>query len=335
MSGVSTERKIPDAPRARQQATPVETPSPSPHTIWIDLLVYPTHSLPTAVAPVLVGVGLAAHDGVLAPVPALIGFLGSWVIHVAGVFTDNHELLRKHPGLPEHPELTRAIADGTLKLSTLRAAIAGCLVLATMTAPYLHSIGGGPVLALGAIGIAASLSYNGGLAYVRRGLADPVFFVMFGVLAVLGTYYIEVAARYGARAPWDLMASMPLPVFLVGLPAGAIVTSVMLVDDIRDREFDALKGWRTAAVRRGDRWDRSKIAMLVAFAYLAPILFWLALGFDAWVLLPLTSIPVAYRTVKAVRTAGSRADLAPLSARMARLAVIHSALLATGLALSR
>jgi 1,4-dihydroxy-2-naphthoate octaprenyltransferase len=313
-----------------------EARSTTARAIWVDLLLYPTHSLPTAVAPVLVGVGLAIHDGVLAPLPALVAFLGSWVIHVAGVFTDNHELLRKHPLVPEHPELTRAVADGTLKLSTLRVAIACCLGLAFLVAPYLYRVGDAPVLALGAIGIAASLSYNGGpWAYVRRGLADPVFFLMFGVVAVVGTYYIQVAALQGAPSPWQLLSSLPLPVFLVGLPAGALVTSVMLIDDIRDREFDAAKGWRTGAVRRGDGWNRAEITLLVGFAYLAPIAFRLALGFDAWVLLPLATAPLAYRTVAAVRTLARRADLVPWTPRMAGLAALHSALLALGLSLSR
>jgi 1,4-dihydroxy-2-naphthoate octaprenyltransferase len=308
---------------------------PSARSIWIDLLVYPTHSLPTAAAPVIVALGLAANDGILAPMPALVGFLGSWLIHVAGVFTDNHELLRLHPGLPEHPELTQAVARGTLRLSTLRAAIAACLLLALLTVPVLHRIGGAPVLALGAIGIAASLSYNGGAAYVRHGLADPVFFLMFGVVGVVGTYYIQAASQPGAAAPWQLLASLPLPAFLVGLPAGAIVTSVMLVDDIRDAEFDRKKGWRTGAVRRGAGWNRNEITLLVAFAYVAPIAFWLALGFDAWVLLPLASLPLAHRAVTAVRTLERREELLPVTPRMARLAVVHSALLAVGLALSR
>ncbi len=331
------------SPDARASAAPERASAPareggagagSARTIWIDLLLYPTHSLPTAVAPVLVGVGLAVHDGVLAPLPALVGFLGSWVIHVAGVFTDNHELLRKHPAVPEHPELTRAVATGTLRLSTLRVAIAGCLGLALLAAPYLYGVGGAPVLALGALGIAASLSYNGGPAYVRRGLADPVFLLMFGVVAEVGTYYIQVAALQGGPSPWQLLRSLPLTVYLVGLPAGALVTSVMLIDDIRDREFDAAKGWRTGAVRRGDAWNRAEITLLVAFAYLAPIVFWLALGFDAWVLLPLASAPLALRTVGAVRTLRERGDLVPWTPRLAGLAALHSALLAVGLALS-
>ena len=310
--------------------------SSSARTIWIDLLLYPTHSLPTAAAPVLVGVGLAAHDGVLAPVPALVGFLGSWVIHVAGVFTDNHELLRKHPGLPEHPELTQAIRDGSLRLPALRAAIATCLALALLTVPYLYGIGGAPVIAFGAIGIAVSLSYNGGpWAYVRRGFASPVFFVMFGVVGCAGTYFIQAAAVDAASSPWELLRGLPPAAFLAGLPAGALVTSVMLVDDIRDREFDAAKGWRTEAVRLGDGWVRSEITALLAFAYLAPAALWFALGLGPGALLPLASAPLAYRAGRAVRTLRSRGELVPWTPRLAGLAALHSLLLAAGLALSR
>jgi len=59
--------------------------------IWIRLLLYPSHTLPTAAAPVFVGIGLALHDDVFAAAPLLIAFLASWLIHIGGVFTDNHE----------------------------------------------------------------------------------------------------------------------------------------------------------------------------------------------------------------------------------------------------
>jgi 1,4-dihydroxy-2-naphthoate octaprenyltransferase len=301
--------------------------------IWIDLLLYPTHSLPTAAAPVLVALGLAYHDGVLAPLPALLGFLGSWFIHVAGVFADNHELLRRHPGLGEHPELDRAIQDGTLALWMVKAAIAGWLLLALLVAPWLWRIGGTPVLAAGALGIAASLSYNAGLAYVRRGVADPIFFLMFGVVGVALTYYIQVAAVRGAPDGWALLASMPISAWVAGLPAGAIVTAVMLIDDLRDRDFDRAKGWRTGAVVLGVRFGKAEIAALLAFAYVAPL--GLGLGLGPWTLLPVLSAPLAWRTVADVRAAARREDLVPLTPRMAALAVVHSALLAVGLALAR
>jgi len=327
----------PDGPGAWSVAAgPAGSPSPTTRTIWVDLLLYPTHSLPTAAAPVLVGVGLAIHEGVFSWAPALVGFLGSWFIHVAGVFTDNHELLRLHPGLPEHPELNRAIVDGTLRLATLRLAIAACLGLALLTAPYLHTIGGWPVLALGALGITASLSYNGGpWAYVRRGLADPIFTVMFALVAVPATYWIQAAAQPGAPEPWALLRGLPASAWLVGLPCGALVTSVMLIDDLRDIEFDSAKGWRTGAVRFGPAFSRAEITLLVAFAYLAPLLSWLTLGLGAGLLLPLASAPLAWRVVRAVRSATDRTALVPLTPRMAGLSLLHSALLGAGLALVR
>lgn len=312
-----------------------DTPAPA-RNIWIDLLLYPTHSAPTAAAPVLVGLGIAGYDGVLAPLPALVGLFGTWLIHIAGLFVDNHELLRRHPQLPEHPELTRAMADGSLRLSSLQAAVAACLFLTLLTVPYLYRIGGTPVLALGAIGVASSLWYHGApWSYVKTGLADPLFFVMFGVIAVAGTYYIQVAALHGAPSPWQLMGSLPAHVFLVGWPTGALVTSVMLVDDIRDHEFDRLKGWRTGTVRFGIDFTRKEITLLVAFAYAAPVVYWAAFGFGAWVLLPLLSLPLAWWALRRVHSASRRTDLHPISPRMAGLSTLHSALLAIGLILSR
>ena len=69
--------------------------SSTPRAIWTRFLLYPGHTLPTAIAPVLIAAGLSIRDGIFAPVPLLLAFVGSWLIHLAGVFADNHELLRR------------------------------------------------------------------------------------------------------------------------------------------------------------------------------------------------------------------------------------------------
>lgn len=168
---------------------------------------------------------------------------------------------------------------------------------------------------------------------MRRGLAGPVFILMFGIVGVLGTYYIQAADVSGAQAPWALLKSLPLSAYLVGLPAGALVTAVMLIDDVRDHEFDRKKGWQTGAVRFGVGFNQAEIMALVAFAYGMLPLFWAGLEFNAWVLLPFVSAPFAWRTVQHVRTAPSRKELIPMTPRMALLAFTHSILLAIGLSL--
>ena len=303
--------------------------------IWVRLLLYPGHTLPTAAAPVAVGIGLAIHYQVFALLPALLAFVGSWLIHVGGVFADNHELLRKHPGMPEHPELLQALVNGTLTLNGLKWAIAACFALPLLVAPYMFRFGGVPALAIGVVGALASAAYAAGpWAYARRGWADTVFLLMFGVVAVVGTYYAQMVRVHGGPADWsELWRTLPLSVFVVGLPVGALVTNVLVIDDMRDREFDVEKGWHTTAVRFGVAGSRKEYIALSIFAYLAPLWFWLGLGFSAWVLLPLLTLPLAYHIGAAVRSSEKNEDLFHMTPRASLLAFLWSILLAIGVAL--
>lgn len=310
-------------------------PSLSAREIWIRLLLYPSHTLPTAAAPVLVGIGLALRDHILVPLPVLIGFLGSWLIHVGGVFNDNYQLLRRHPDVPEHPELLQALQTGTLSFAGLRSAILTCFGLAALTAPYLLSIGGMPALLIGIVGAASGYFYAGGpQPYVKHGLADPIFLAMFGIVAVVGTYYIAWAALHPLTFQGlDALLQLPREIWVIGLPVGALVTNVMLIDDIRDRHFDAQKGWRTFAVRFGLSGIRAEYLALSILAYLLPLAFWLWLGCSAWIFLPLLTLPLARNVWRAVSTLDQTKDLIMMSPRASYLSLIYSALLAVGIAM--
>jgi 1,4-dihydroxy-2-naphthoate octaprenyltransferase len=310
------------------------TASPN-RAIWVHFLLYPGHTLPTALAPVLVGIGLAVHDHVFAWLPALLAFVTSWLIHVGGVLCDNYLLLTKHPEIREHPELTGAVADGSLRLDRLRAAIIACFVLAAAFGPTLARIAGPAVAVYGAIGAAASLLYSTGpRSLVRLGIAEPVFFLMFGVVAVAGTYFVQAVPAHGLEPSWTAALAVLTPAaLLLGLPTGALVTNVLIIDDIRDHRFDQAKGWRTAAVRFGVGCARRLFVALAAFAYLAPLWFWRGLGFGPSVLLPLVTLPLGLAITRAVWTIDRREDLLPMTPRGSLLSAAYSALLAIGVAL--
>lgn len=311
-----------------------DTTALSARQIWIRLLLYPLHTLPTAAAPVLVGAGLGLRDGVFALWPVLLAFVGSWLIHVGGVLADNYMLLRRHADVPEHPELLEAVESGILDLGHLRVVATGCFGLGAAPAPYLLAIGGPLVLAIGAAGFLASLGYAAGrMRYARLGLADPVFLAMFGVVAVVGTYYIQAAPAVGGV--WDRLAvvdALPVAAFLVGLPIGALVTNVLVIDDIRDRFFDRNKGWRTTAVRFGLTGSRIEYVGLTALAYLAPFVLWRWLPATPLVLLPLVTLPLSLVVLRAVLTKDTTAELLPMSPRASILSMLYAALLAVGLA---
>lgn len=312
-----------------------QTPALSAREIWIRLLLYPAHTLPTAAAPVLVGVGLGLRNDVFSVWPVLAAFFGSWLIHVGGVLADNYALLRRHTDVPEHPELLEAVASGTLDLNKLRWITVGCFALGAAPAPYLVGIGGPLVLVIGAVGMLASLGYAaGGMRYVRFGLADPLFFAMFGIVGVVGTYYIQAAPAAGDV--WQRFAvteALPAAAFVVGLGVGALVTNVMVIDDIRDRFWDADKGWRTTAVRFGLTGSRVEYVALTLVAYAMPVGLWRWLPATAWLLLPLVTLPLALLILRAVLTRDTTAGLFRMSPRASMLSLCYAALLCVGLAL--
>ncbi|MBL9075989.1 MAG: UbiA family prenyltransferase [Planctomycetes bacterium] len=292
-------------------------------------LLYPGHTLPTAAAPILVAAGLAGRDAVFAPWPLALAFVGSWLIHLAGVFADNHELLRRHADVPEHAELLAALGDGTLTLRAIRLAIAGCLGAAALVAVPAVAIGGWPAVVLGIVGVGASLGYAAGPRYARHGLADPVFLLMFGSAAVAGTYYLQAAAV----VPGFAWTDTPWRSAVVGLPVGGLVTAVLVIDDLRDRSADAVKGWRTTAVRHGVAGSRTVWLGLTVGAYLLLPWFWLGLGLGPWVLLAWATAPWAIAIGRDVLRHDATEALRPATPRMALLAAVFAALLGLGLAL--
>jgi len=288
--------------------------------IWVRKLVYPGHTLPTAAAPLAVASGLAVHDGVFSAAAALGALLAGWLIQLGGVLTDNYENLRSEPEDREHPELVRAVKSGLLTLGQLKAAVVACYAAALVVGAWLAWLAGPGVVAIGLASIAASWTYSAGpFPFGRHGVADPLFFLFFGVVSVLGGYYVQAGA-------------LPLAAFALGLPVGALTTNILVIDDIRDRDYDAVKGKRSIAVRFGARCSRAEFAALLAFAYLAPVAFWTALGFSAWVLLPWLTLPLAFSTVRDVFTRDRYEELVPTTPKAGRLLLAYSVLLAIGVA---
>jgi 1,4-dihydroxy-2-naphthoate octaprenyltransferase len=288
--------------------------------IWVHLMLYPGHTLPTAAVPILVAGGLALHDSVFRFWPLATAFLCSWMVHCGGVFTDVYKLITRWPNLREHPELDDALATGVLRLPTLRLATAAWFVLALVPGIYLLRVVGPVAIGLGLAGIAAAAWYAAGKpSMAELGLADPVFFVMFGVVAVAAAYYVQ------ARA-------LPVAALLAGIPSAALVNNVLVIDDLRDVEFDRRKGWRTTAVRFGIATSRREHLAQSLIAYGGTAVLALAIG--PWLLLPLLTLPLAVAAELAVWTAPRREALIPWTPRSAFIAMAHAALVCAGLALA-
>lgn len=298
--------------------------------VWTRKLLYPGHTLPTAVAPIIVAFGLAWHDRVFAPFPIFLAFMAGWLIQFAGVLTDNCSNLVRQPDDREHPELVEAIKTGILSLDELRATILASYGLAALVGLVLFVMAGWPVIMIGLCSISASWAYSAGpWPFGRHGFADPLFFLFFGIVSVLGAYFVQAADVLG-HEHWR--EALSLTAVAVSLPIGALITNILIIDDIRDTEFDAIKGKNTIVVRFGKFYSRSEFTALLAFAYLSPFWIWRDLGFSVWVLLTLATLPLAIMITRIVWIHDRFDDLVPMTPRLAMLTVGYSVCLAVGLA---
>jgi 1,4-dihydroxy-2-naphthoate octaprenyltransferase len=300
--------------------------------VWTRKLIYPGHTFPTAFAPVVVAVALAKHDGIFAAGPAALAFFVGWLIQFGGVVTDNYTNLIRSPQDREHPELVQAIESGLLSLGILRATVIASYAIAVLIGCALLTIAGWPVIVIGLLSIGASWAYSAGpWPFGRHGFADPLFFLFFGTMSVIGTYYEQAAVILG---PEHWRDALPLTAVAVSLPIGALITNILIIDDIRDRDFDVAKGKNTIAVRFGRGWSRAEFLCLLIFAYLMPFWLWRGFGFSAWVLLPLLTLPIAGLVAHAVWARDRFQDLVPMTPRMAMLTVAFAICLAAGLVIA-
>ena len=303
--------------------------------VWIRMLLYPRHTLPTAAAPVAVAVGLAIRNGVAAVTPAAAALAAGWLIQLGGVFADNYNNLRRHPDDREHPAFVAALRRGIVTLDLVRRAVIACYVLALIPGLYLVWVGGVPALAIGVASAVASLAYSAGpFPLGDRALGDPLFFVFFGVVSVAGTYYVQAASVLAGPLPVAVPpGAVSGTVLLASLPVAALTTNILIIDNIRDRRFDAEKGEITLAVLLGERWSRVEYVALLALAYAVPVGMWWADVHGPGILLPLVTLPYGAVVAGRVLRRSGYEPLVPLTPQAGQLVLSFSLLFGLGFVL--
>jgi 1,4-dihydroxy-2-naphthoate octaprenyltransferase len=276
-------------------------------------------TLTASAAPVLVGTGAAWADGAFALGPALAALLGASLLQVGANFANDVFDFERGADNADRLGPQRATQQGWISAAQMKRAMWLAFAGATAVGLYLTYVAGWPVLALGLLSIAAAYLYTGGpKPYGYLGLGDLAVFVFFGFGAVAGTYYVQAHS----------VATLAL---LASIPIGALATAILVVNNLRDIETDARAGKHTLAVRLGDGPTRIYYMLLIAGAYLVPLVLWWRGLSGAWALLPWLSLPLALRLARRMRHERGLA-LNGCLVGTARLEVVFGLLFAIGLA---
>lgn len=289
-------------------------------------------TLPAAAAPILVATGLAVHEGVFALGPAIMAFVGAALIQIGTNFANDYYDAMKGADTDDREGFTRVTQAGIISPEQVKLATILTFALAIVTGTYLVYVGGVPILVIGLVSVFCGWAYTGGpypLGY--HGLGDLFVFVFFGVVAVMGTFYVQAAATLADPLATTIPeGTVTREAFLASLPVAALSTAILVVNNVRDLETDAETGKRTLAVRLGYQWSRLEYVAMLALAYVTPVWFWLGEGYGIAVLLPLLTLPYAAVLTRTVYTRTDGEALNPALEGTGKLLALYSLLFALG-----
>ncbi|MEO8084626.1 MAG: 1,4-dihydroxy-2-naphthoate polyprenyltransferase [Ardenticatenales bacterium] len=305
----------------------------TPLRTW--LLAIRPKTLVAAVAPVVVGTALAYNRHAFAPVAALAALAGALLIQIGTNLTNDVLDHRRGADTAERLGPTRVTQAGLLAPRSVALGAAVAFALAVAAGAYLVAVAGWPIAVLGVVAILSGIAYTAGpapLAYV--GLGDVFVMVFFGIAAVGGTYYVQVMDALGTFDRWEALHAMP-QALLLGVGVGALATAILTVNNLRDRETDAVVGKRTLAVRMGDERTRRYFDALIFTAFALPVGLAVFHGLGPAIVAVLLAVPFALPPGRSVAGGVRGKALNAVLGQVARLQIVYAFWLSIGLIADR
>jgi 1,4-dihydroxy-2-naphthoate polyprenyltransferase len=290
--------------------------------IW--LMAARPRTLPAAIAPVLVGTAAAVEWVGELPRPGAFAaaLVGSIFIQIGTNLANDYSDAKRGADTADRLGPVRVTSAGLVTPRRVLVATWIAFAVAVACGLYLAAVAGIVILLIGAASIAAGVLYTGGpRPYGYAGLGEAFVFLFFGLVAVNGSYYVQV----------EELQALPLG---LSIAVGFLATAILVVNNVRDIETDRRAGKTTLAVRMGRDHAVLLYRLLVVGAFAVLPLALLA-GEDS--MLPLIGLAALPLAVPPLRTVASRGDGPSLNAALAATGAVlgvFSLLVSLGLVLA-
>ncbi len=281
-------------------------------------------TLPAAVAPVLVGSAAAVQW--LGHLPRWGAFfaalVGSIFIQIGTNLANDYSDAKRGADTADRLGPVRVTSAGLVTPQRVLTATWVAFAVAIACGIYLATVAGIVIIVIGVLSIAAGVLYTGGpRPYGYAGLGEVFVFLFFGLVAVNGSYYVQL----------EELDALPLG---LSISIGFLATAIIVVNNVRDVETDRRAGKMTLAVRigRAGAVNLYRLLVLGAFAVL-PIALWAGEA-SALPLIGLLALPMA---IKPMRVMTNRSDGPALNGALAAtgaLLGVFSLLVTAGLLIS-
>lgn len=274
-------------------------------------------TLPAAIVPVVVASAGAQSQGGFIWDRALLALVVSLAIQVGTNYANDYS---------DGKRGTDDVRVGPMRLVASQAASAKAVLYAALGAFLVSAIAGASLAILSSpylflVGLASLLAgwfYTGGKRpYGYLGLGEVFVFVFFGLVAVVGSYFVQV----GRVDTFSI---------LLAIPVGFLAVALLVINNLRDIETDMQSSKMTLAVRLGDRRTRG---LYVALVILAPALSVALVGWRHFAALGLAALIFAIRPIRMVRSGTQGRSLIAVLVLTGRLQIIFGVLLSIGILL--
>ena len=263
-------------------------------------------TLPAAIAPVLVGTSFAGYNSTFTNTfLALVVALGLQIgVNYANDYSDGIKGTDADRVGP-----MRLVGSGAATPQAVKKAAFICFGVAAIAGLIIASRTSWLLLIIGALAILAAWTYTGGpKPYGYMALGEVSVFVFFGLVATIGTYYIQTQ-------------SVSREVILAAFAMGALACAILVLNNLRDLEKDNLANKRTLAVVMGDKSTRDLYKWLLFFALVISV----ALSFFSfYFLIGLAALPLVSKSVRAVNQGATGPALIQLLANTGRIQIIYA-----------
>jgi 1,4-dihydroxy-2-naphthoate polyprenyltransferase len=274
-------------------------------------------TLPAAVVPVAVGSGVAVGYGDFVAWRAAVALLVALALQIGVNYANDYsDGVRGTDERRVGP--VRLVGSGLATPRRVLVAALGCFFIAGIAGLVLAAAVSWWLLLLGAAAIAAAWFYTGGSRpYGYRALGEVSVFVFFGLVAVLGTAYVQMA-----RLSWLALGA--------AVPIGLLACALLVINNLRDIPTDETAGKRTLAVVIGDHRTR----LLYVGCVSLPFAFTVAMAHATpFTLLTLVALPLAVWPARATLNGISGRGLVAVLGQTGRLQLAFGVLLTAGLAI--
>ncbi|HEY3388306.1 MAG TPA: 1,4-dihydroxy-2-naphthoate polyprenyltransferase [Prolixibacteraceae bacterium] len=287
-------------------------------------------TLPLAMSGILMGAALSYFDGGFQTKITILAIVTALFIQIFSNFANDYGDSQKGTDNKHRVGPQRTVQSGEISLKEMKTGMAVLIILSLGTGIWLVAEGTKGLdlttfllfLGFGIVALVAAYRYTAGSnPYGYAGFGDVAVFLFFGILPVVGTYFLNTH-------------KINPEIFLPAVSIGLFSTGVLNLNNMRDIENDRNSGKKTVVVRMGGSKSRIYHTSLITMGWLSAVIFDILRFQSVYQAFFLLTIPLFIRDLVKIYNVQEPRQLDPFLKKLSIATLLFTVLFGIGIILA-